>query len=379
MKKLLNASLLVAGTAIGAGLIALPLMAVNLGIGLSAAVIALMVFIAYQASMMTLDLNERCGQAASIVELSRCFSGRKAYALCFLSFYALSLSLLTAYFSGITDSLHVFLGISSHAVLALCAVGLFAILCLNLEIFSRLNAALVVTLLGAIAVALFKIHVSSSVSFPKAQTSFSEVCAFLPIIFTSFGVQNICPVVFEYLNKDRAQINKAFLMGITIPALVYMAWIFFVFENILANDPTFFVRLQQHQVSAGELIKFLCESSNSSLLEGVLKVLSLSAIVTSAIGIALGLLKSVREVLLPSRPLASMILCSVPVLLVLSVPNAFIPVLSFGGMIATVFVLFIPAYLERKTAHETTPKRTYRFCVLFGVLVVLCELFGKLF
>lgn len=377
MKKLLSASFLVAGTAIGVGLIALPLMAVNLGLGLASALIAFMVFMAYQSSMMTLDLNARCGEGASIVEMSQRLSGRKAFGVCLLSFYALSLSLLTAYFAGVADSLKVFLGLNPNLAILLCAVGLFIILCLKLEVFARLNSLLVVILLAAIVFALVKIHVSSSIAFPKTQMKQSELFAFFPVIFTSFGVQNICPYIYDFLHHDRRKINLSFLIGILIPALIYISWIYFVFENVLSRDPAFFAQLQQHQVSAGELVKFLCESSSGRMMALSFKVLSLLAILTSAIGIGLGLLKSIQEVFTPSHRLASAAICLVPVVLVLLVPNAFLSVLSFGGMIATVFVIFMPYYLSVKEKRAARP--AYHLCFIFGIFVVLCELLGKFF
>lgn len=189
MKEIVNASLLVSGTAIGAGLIALPLMSVNLGIEISSAIIIFMIFIAYQSSMMTLDLNQLTDKPDSIVEMSRKLSGKGACIIALISFYVLSLALLTAYFAGITDSIKIFFDIKSDLLtVPLCGLGLFAILCLKSGAFSRLNSILVITLLIAIAISLMKIHTSQEFKFPEIICSKSEFFGFLPVIFTSFGV-----------------------------------------------------------------------------------------------------------------------------------------------------------------------------------------------
>ena len=57
MKKLLHASLLIAGTSIGAGLLALPMTSVNIGIGLLTVMILLMLFVGYHTSMMVIRFN----------------------------------------------------------------------------------------------------------------------------------------------------------------------------------------------------------------------------------------------------------------------------------------------------------------------------------
>lgn len=67
MRELLSASLLIPGIAIREGVIALPVISANFGIEFSSAIIIFMMFIAYQSSMMTLDLNELNKQSAFIV------------------------------------------------------------------------------------------------------------------------------------------------------------------------------------------------------------------------------------------------------------------------------------------------------------------------
>lgn len=377
MKKLLNAIFLISGTAIGAGLIALPLTSVNLGTNILVVIIFFMVFVAYKTSMMTIDLNAANGKSASIVDLSRSMSGEKAFIISMISFYTLSFSLLSVYFSGIANTLSSFFDFNDNFIIITCGFLLFFILNLKYSAFSKLNSILVVSLLVIISSAIIQIHtketsIVTSVYVPQS-ISASEITAFLPIIFTSFGVQNICPHIFESLNKDRGKIKIAFLIGILIPAIVYIIWNACVFENILARDMHFFQKLQNHQVSVGELIQFLCKSSENMYMEIFFKILSLFAIITSAVGIGLGLKKSIEESVTSSKYMASAFVCGIPVALCMAVPNAFINILSFGGMIATVFVIFVPYYLLKKRL-----KRQIDFgddlCVIFGGLVVLCEL-----
>ena len=378
MKKLLNAIFLISGTAIGAGLIALPLTSVNLGTNILVAIIFFMVFVAYKTSMMTVDLNVANGKSASIVDLSRSISGEKAFIISMISFYTLSFSLLSVYFSGIANTLSSFFDFNDNFIIIICGFLLFFILNLKYSAFSKLNSILVVSLLMIISSAIIQIHtketsIMTSVYVVPQSISASEIIAFLPIIFTSFGVQNICPHIFESLNKDRGKIKIAFLIGILIPAVVYIIWNSCVFENILAGDVQFFQKLQNHQISVGELIQFLCKSSENMYMEIFFKILSLFAIITSAVGIGLGLKKSIEESVTSSKYMASAVVCGIPVALCMAVPNAFINILSFGGMIATVFVIFVPHYLLKKRLKQRMDFGD-DLCLVFGVMIVLCEL-----
>ena len=213
MKKLLNAIFLISGTAIGAGLIALPLTSVNLGTNILVVIIFFMVFVAYKTSMMTIDLNAANGKSASIVDLSRSMSGEKAFIISMISFYTLSFSLLSVYFSGIANTLSSFFDFNDNFIIITCGFLLFFILNLKYSAFSKLNSILVVSLLVIISSAIIQIHtketsIVTSVYVPQS-ISASEITAFLPIIFTSFGVQNICPHIFESLNEDRGKIKIA--------------------------------------------------------------------------------------------------------------------------------------------------------------------------
>ncbi len=373
MKKLLHAIFLISGTAIGAGLIALPLTAVNLNMTTLFVVVAFMIFFAYRSSMMTIDLIELHKKSASIVELSKKMAGRNEFLISLTScFYTLSFSLLTVYFAGAADSLGAFLNLDINFLIPICALLLFAILGLKTHVFSKINSVLVVILMVAIVSSMINI-LTKTTNYQQIPASFncSEIFTFLPIIFTSFGVQNVCPNVYEYLDGDRKKINLAFFVGILIPAVVYVAWISCVFQNVLATDVNFFQKLQEHQVSAGELTKFLCESSNSAYMENFFKILSLFAIATSAIGIGVGLLKSIREIINSSHKTASAIICVVPALSAILIPNAFINILSFGGMIATVFVIFMPYYLLHKNNREELADI---ICLIFGIIIVICEI-----
>ena len=183
---------------------------------------------------------------------------------------------------------------------------------LNFSTFSKLNSVLVITLLVIIASAIIQVHTKeTTITLGQQHCEISEIITFLPIIFTSFGVQNICPHVFEMLNKDRKKIKVAFLIGILIPAIIYIVWNSCVFTKVLTKDMTFFEKMRNHQVSVGELIQFLCKSSENMYMEIFFKILSLFAIITSTIGIGLGLKKSIEETISQSRIVASVIVCIV--------------------------------------------------------------------
>lgn len=373
MTTLLHAIFLISGTAIGAGLVALPLTVVHLGLHLTALLLGCALFVAYRSSMMTIDLCAAKGEASSIVDLSRYHSGNKAAVVSMISFYSLSLALLTVYFSCLTSTLESASCIPKQVILFGCSCALFLALSLKEKLFSQLSTLLVTTLLIIIAACIGQFLFSKNgLSFSRTG-NVREVITVIPILFTSFGVQNICANIYGQLNGDKKHIERAFLIGITIPAVIYLVWIVSVLGNVGARDPAFLEKMRQHQVSVGELIVFLCGSTNIAFMSALFQALSLFAITTSAIGIGLGLQKSLDEVLPSSRYGSRLCVCAVPALVCLTVQNAFLKILSFGAMTAVVFVIFMPFYLKRKRGR-TNPVGEW-IALGAGILVVLCELY----
>lgn len=371
MERILHAVFLIAGTAIGAGLVALPLTAVHMGLGIMTAVLVIAVFVTYRSSMMTIELNEANGGSASIVELSRKFSGEKAAWVSMASFYALSFALLTVYLSCIASTLESFLNISRNGVIVGSGAFLFLVLSLKNRFFTRLSTLLVASLLVMILACVSQFATNqTSLSF-QASPTLNDWMILIPIVFTSFGVQNICANIYSHLNGNKKQIKKAFLLGICIPAIIYLVWIASVLGTALTRDASFFEQMRQNQVSVGELIAFLCSSSRSASTELLFQGLSLFAIITSAIGIGLGIQTSLQEVV-PFSPLGvRALVCGLPAVVCFTVQNAFLKILSFGGMIAVVFVIFMPFYLKKRTKMKMGIEDF--LCLSAGILVVLCE------
>ena len=370
MKKLVHSVCLIFGTCVGAGLVALPMLAVHLGISLSAIIIAAMVYIAWRSSMMTVDLNALHQAPSSIVQLSEVYSGKKAFGITMASFYLLSFSLLTVYFSCVSDTIKTFCHFGQTTGILICGCGLFGVLSLKTRIFSRLNTLFVGLLIVVIAVAIFQTCTDGYGMESGGSLKFNDLFAFLPVIFTSFGVQNVCHTIYGYLDGDKRKIRLAFFIGILLPAVVYIAWIACVLQTIASNDAAFYQRLQAHQVSVGELISFLCDCSHYPSLGIFLKLLTLLAVITSAVGIAIGLLQSMKELL--SEKMSRLLVCVVPVVINLTISDVFLKILSFGGMVATIFVFFMPYYLLKKQGQKLTVGE--HVCFLFGIVVVLCEL-----
>ena len=89
-----------AGTCIGAGMLALPITAVSIGFVGSLILLFLMWIIMLFAAFVTVDINLKIKENASVAKLSKKFLGKFFHCLSFISLFTLFYALLSAYITG---------------------------------------------------------------------------------------------------------------------------------------------------------------------------------------------------------------------------------------------------------------------------------------
>lgn len=373
MSKLVNSVFLVSGMAIGSGLISLPISAARLGMKLTITIVLITFFIAYKTSCLTIDLMKKQGRALSIVELSNEISGKRARTISMISLYLLSLALLCAYFAGTTSIVSSFFSLDEKIATIICTVFYAIFFLIRTKTFNRINSSMVFVLLTLIVCVIFSLS-PDIIEQNAIQNDFSAIMPFLPIIFTSFGVQNACPYIVSQIGLNNIKtIKKAFFIGILIPAIVYVLWIYATLSKIYSSDIDLYREILAGKINVGIFIKALCESVPFKFETFLFEGLSLLAILTSAAGTCIGLISSLKETTIGKRKsIIAMVTVGIPAISTLLLANAFMRILSFGGMIATIFVIFMPVYLESKFGRI---KPANIFCIIFGVLVVVSELF----
>lgn len=371
--KILHSSLLCTGTAVGAGFIALPMFVVNLGIPMSIGLIFLMCFVAYKSSMMLVDLNCVNRVPASIVGLTKKYTGNACFLATLFSFYLFSFGVLTVYFSCFSDTLTVMSSINPNVIGIGFACALFILLSLHIDKMSKINSLLVLVSLIMLSLAVFFLQSTPESRTQTISMNWKELGMFFPICLTSFVMQGVCPQICSYLNYNRRHIQIALIIGLLIPMGVYMTWITGVLNAVSTHDSDFFVRMQQHQVTVGQLIDCLCKTSGS-LFGVILKWVTLCAVVTSAIGFAVCVVQAMRAIV--PLPVARIIPCIAPVAVNWLIPNAFVCVLCFSGLMAMIFTILSPYLcLKRK---KLPCYFSYYLCVVIALVVGVCEIVNLL-
>lgn len=366
MKKLIGATCLVAGTCIGAGMIALPIILASLGAVKSIILLITIWAITYLASLMTLELNLRSGEGTPLGLLGRKFGGKFAEIIGLLCLKLLAYSLLAAYIYGCSSVLGQFLNIFNIELskeIISCGFAAFIFLCLILPIkyldyTNRILFAGLVTALTVVICILFLAIYGFDISI--ASSSLMQIGAGIAVIFTSFGFQIVSHTLTDYCDKNKDILKKAFFWGSFIPLLIYIIWILGVL-SILKTDAVFYENFITNGVEVGTMISKISTLTSSKFLKELIWVVSILAIITSAIGVGIGLLDSWRKQVNQSSMRMALLTVVPSLICALFIPNAFITALSFAGIINIIIVLLLPLYLIVKSDGASS---NYHYAIL---------------
>lgn len=395
MKKM-GAIMLVAGTCIGSGMVALPLVLAKLGLVPSLLLMLVIWYVMYYTSLINLELNLQAGEGLSLGELGRKFSGPIAEWLGFASLKLFSYALLAVFFYGGSSivkewlesrlAIEVSLGyVSTGFALA----SAFMLLC-PLEWIDYINRMLFIGLISVVIVLMLCLVISMDWThlplFGAQSAEWGAWLAVLPVVFTSFGFQVIFHTLTNYCRKDAKMLKQAFLWGSAIPAIVYMLWTSSVISVVHHQNPGFYEQMVVGTASVGELIEVLSGISKWEAVQLLVWAVSLLAIVTSILGVGVGLFESLKGMLQRSIPaegirriFSSLATIGPAYLAVIAIPNAFVAVLGFAGMINAVIAIVLPTYLFWKMKHASLhyPELNNRgliwFSLLAGIGVMVAE------
>lgn len=393
-----GAILLVAGTCIGSGMIALPMVLAKLGLVYSILLMLFIWFIMYYTSLVNLELNLQAGKGLSLGSLGRLYSGKGAEVIGTLSLKVLSYALLAVFIYGASSILQQLLGLEGHfkqvALAVSCAT--LGMLLLPMRWIDYGNRILFLSLLGVVALLIgglaLAVNWAQLPLWPTGNGGLSLLTSIIPVVFTSFGFQVIFHTLTNYCHRHPKVLKQAFLWGSLIPAIVYTLWTASVLTAVYQENPQFFQKMATENVEVGTLVQVLSSISKVKGVQLLVWWISLLAIVTSIIGVGIGLCDTLNHTLSQwvqkpsiSRIIASILAVIPAFLVVIWVPNAFIAALGFAGMILAIIAILLPIYLLKgiRWSHlhypELRAKSLILLSLLVGIIVIASELFNMLY
>ena len=236
ISKVIGGTLLVGGTAIGAGMLALPVVTGYGGL-LPACVIYLVCYLFSAATgLLLLEVCYWMPQDANIVSMAKHLLGPVgkigAWILYLFLFYFLTVAYVAGGGSFVTA---LFNGALPHSLgVILFTVVFGAVVYLGTRMVDRINFILMIGL--ALSYVAFVILGMKYVEFEfLKRIHWGPAILALPVIFTSFSYQGIIPSLNTYLERNPKVVRIAILAGTAIPFATYILWEFLILGIVPAE------------------------------------------------------------------------------------------------------------------------------------------------
>jgi tyrosine-specific transport protein len=391
--KALSGILFVAGTCIGSGMIALPIALAKIGLIPSIIVMLCIWIIVYHTAIISLELNLQAGRGLALGDLCKMFSGNKARIIGDLSLKSLSYILLTAYIDGGSSVIKELMPNYNIDIKLWYVIAIGTLLTLPSRLVQSINNILFISLISIIGILVFCLILTVNWMhiplFGDKWHDISTLCSILPLVFTSFGFQVIFHTLTDHYDRDAKILNRVFLFGSFIPAVIYIIWNCSVLGAIYENAPDFYFKMSSERVVVGELVKQLALITKITTIQLLIWWIAILAITTSVIGVGIGLANAIEHQLTNiiknslMRQYLSVIATVLPgYLVVICIPNIFIRALSFAGMILAIIAIILPIFLlklvqDRDLNYPIQKNNTLLYISFFiGILIIICEIFN---
>ena len=228
-----RAALLIAGTSIGGGMLAIPLVTAKCGF-LGALFITLFVWAFMTATgLLLLEATLNLPEGANFLSIAEHYLGKWGQRITGALFLFLYYFLMVAYVAAGGMLLHGFWETVTRSTISeVTSFGLFGIL-FGFVVYKgpksidRVNVILTLGM-GLLFLSLFFGGIPHISSMNLKGGYFPSILLAAPILFSAFGYHNIIPSLVTYLKRDREELRKAIIMGTTIPLVVYLLWQFLI-------------------------------------------------------------------------------------------------------------------------------------------------------
>lgn len=383
MNKTVGSTLLVAGTMIGAGMLAMPL--TSAGIGLTATVfllIGLWAVLTFTA-LLFVELYQTADSDAGFGTLAAQYFGKAGRIISTAVLIVFLYALIAAYVSGggslLMDLLPAMGDKDTMNKIAVLVFTIFfgSFIVIGTHSVDKINRVLFFVMIAAfilvLALMLPNIKFDNLMAMPIDN---ALIISASPVFFTAFGFHGSIPSLNKYLNGNVKSLRIAILVGSGITLFAYFLWQLSTHGLLSQNE---FLQILREDATLNGLVKATLEITQSPIIANAVKTFSTLALVTSFLGVALGLLECIEDLLKQSfdihagRISLGLMTFIPPVLFSLFYPEGFILALGYAGQMFAFYAVVLPVALvwKARSIHPNLPYRVWGGKALLVLVLVL--------
>jgi len=379
MNKTVGSTLLVAGTMIGAGMLAMPLTSAGIGFGFTLVLLlglwALLTF----SALLFVELYQTAESDAGIGTLAEQYFGKAGRIIATAVLIIFLYALIAAYVSGggslLKDLLPESFGDKVSVLLFTVIFGSFIVI--GTHSVDKINRVLFFVMLAAFAVVLSlmlpEIKFDNLMATPIDN---ALIISASPVFFTAFGFHGSIPSLNKYLDGNVKALRISILVGSAITLCAYILWQMSTHGLLTQNE---FLQILKEDATLNGLVKATLAITGSNVIAGAVKLFSTLALVTSFLGVGLGLLECIEDLLKRSFNISAgrislgLMTFIPPLVFALFYPEGFILALGYAGQMFAFYAVVLPVSLvwKARRAHSNLPYKVWGGNLTLIIVLVL--------
>jgi tyrosine-specific transport protein len=351
--KTIGSMLIVAGTTIGAGMLALPIASAGLGFNTAMVlIIGCWLLMTYTALLM-LELHQYAPRDATLNTLAKLWLGKRGQYVANFSMIFLFYALCAAYIAGggaqLQERINTGFNLSiapqlGSVILAVVIAGVVTLGTSKVDKLNRVLFSIKIVVLGSLFYMLTPyVHGQHLLEMPVEQ---GLILSAIPVVFTSFGFHGSIPSIVKYVGLDIKTLRKVMIAGASLPLVIYVFWQV-LSQGIMSQD-----QLLQSEGLSG-FVASVANIANNTSVSTAVKLFADLALATSFLGVSLGLFDFFADTFKKAdtgadRIKTAFITFIPPLGFALFYPQGFIMALGYAAIALVILAVFLPVSMVYK-------------------------------
>lgn len=355
--KLIGGILLIVGTSIGGGMLALPVSTAEVGFGNSIFFLFFCWLVMTAGALLVLEVNLRLPPGSNMISMAKSTLGLPGQIIAWITYLFLLYTLLSAYISGGSDVFNSLLhkiniDVPNNVTSILFTLLFSVIVYKGIRSVDYVNRGLMFGKLGvyALLVIIISPHASTSGLSGGSARAFTGT---LMILITSFGYASIIPSLRDYFGEDIRSLRRVILLGSLVPLVCYIIWDAVIMGVVSREGENGLIALMNSEHATSGLTEALSQSVQSQWISGFFGFFTSICMLTAFLGVSLGLFDFLADglKLKKSGNQGKYILALTflpPLAVVLINPGIYLQALSYAGVCCVILLLLLPAIMAWK-------------------------------
>lgn len=368
--KLLGSILLIIGTSIGAGMLALPIATAQLGFFGSVFLLIACWFVMTAGAFLILEVCLWMPQNSNLITMAKATIGPIGQLIAWITYILLLYSLLCAYIAGGSDLFHNLLTVAGINMPASWAALAFTVLLSSIVFFGiravdYANRGLMVFKLGSylLLVLLLMPHITFEHLFDGHLHAITSVTAIM-VTLTAFGYAAIVPSLRIYFAGDVRKLRIAILVGSIVPLICYIFWDAVIMGVIPLNGSASLTSIFHANNSTSALVNTLNGLVPQGAVQFFAKLFTSICVVTSFLGVGICLVDFLADGLQlkksgVQKSIIHLVTFVPPLFIAIYMPNVFINALAYAGIYCIILLILLPAWMAWKGRYHRHLSKGY--------------------